>query len=92
MVKQDFPVAEEGKWNKAPRDEKPWECLFEGCKSGPFINMNHFGHHLWVKHDKALPTQILDLKPKEGSKKMNINSCRMNAKVLNKPFKWHGRR
>jgi hypothetical protein len=86
-VKRDFPLAVASEWKKASRAEKPWECLIQAYKFGPFANKNHLSDHLRRKHGKTLPTQTLGRKPKEGTKKKNVNSHRMNARVLTKPFK-----
>ena len=87
MVKTNYPKAVEGvEWMKDDETSK-FLCLFEGCTKGPFTNRNHLAQHLRWDHAKTLPTLQLGRKPNPTSKKRNINSWRMNARVLTKPFK-----
>ena len=87
MVKTDYPKTVEGvEWKKDEETSK-FLCLFGGCAKGPFTNWIHLAQHLRWDHMKSLPTLQLGRKPKLTSKKRNINSRRMNAKVLTKPFK-----
>ena len=72
-------------WKKDEETSK-FLCLFEGCAKGPFTNWNHLAQHLQWDHMKTLPTLQLDRKPNPTSKKRNINSWCMNARVLTKPF------
>ena len=87
MMKTYYPKAVEGvEWKKDDETFK-FLCLFKDCAKRPFINRNHLAQHLRCNHMKTLPTLELSRKSNSTSKKQNINSRHINARVLTKPFK-----